>query len=401
MAGALVALWLLVAPGVAQPAATDTVDPAALREAIRMAGEYLVRVCDSNGRFEYIRHPSPFVKVRPSYNMLRHAGTMYALADYHRWSGDAQALAAIERAAVYMRTRCLKPVEGADGALAIWSGREIDGDSGPARAKLGGAGLGLVAFTHLERLKPGSVPREEMAGIGRFILFLQRDDGSFVMGFTPSEGGKDADWQSLFYPGEAALGLCLLSDLDGERRWREAALRAMKYLALSRKGSADVPADHWALIATAQLLQGDKDAVSPEDRALLLAHARQICLGMLQNKDDTSADPVIRGAWDADGRTTPTAIRVEGLVAILDLASEGDDALRQEILKAIDAAVAFLIRSQVRDGLLAGGIPKTPKQADLAKDPTAAEIRIDYVQHALSAFLGYGRRLGLAADGRR
>lgn len=389
---AALALLGCACPAVSPPASAGGVDPSALRSAIELAGAYLIRVCDSNGRFEYVRHPDPFVRIRPSYNMLRHAGTMYALADYYRWSGDAAAIAAIERAAGFMRSRCIKPVDGAEGALAVWSGPGIDGDSGVPRAKLGGAGLGLVALTSLEALKPGSVPKEDMAGIGRFILFLQREDGYFVKGFTPSAGGKDEDWQSLFYPGEAALGLCMLADLDGDKRWRTAALKGIKFLALERKGEADPPADHWALIATAKLLAGGGDGVGTEDRALLLSHARQICLGMLKNKDVTDADPVIAGAWDLDGRTTPAATRIEGLLAILDLVSEGDGQLREAILGAVDAGVAFLVRSQVRGGLLSGGIPKSPKPGDAM----AAEIRIDYVQHALSAMLQYAARLGVS-----
>ncbi|HPA19602.1 MAG TPA: hypothetical protein PLU30_17775 [Verrucomicrobiae bacterium] len=402
LAGILAAIALLVAwavPLVAAPApdAGSAPDATALRSAITLAGGYLIRVCDSNGRFEYVRHPDPFVRLKPSYNILRHAGTMYALADYHRWSGDAAALAAIERAAGFMRGRCIRPVEGAEGALAVWSGPGFDGESGVPRAKLGGAGLGLVALASLEALKPASVPRDEMMGVGRFILFLQREDGHFVKGFTPSKGGKDEDWQSLFYPGEAALGLCMLAEIDGDRRWRDAALRGIRYLAISRKGEGNPPPDHWALIATARLLGHHAEGISPEDRALLLSHARQITMAMLNDKDATDANPVLSGAWGLDGRTTPTAIRLEGLLAILDFISQGDEHLRTVILGAVERGVAFLLRTQVREGLLAGGIPKSPPVAGPGADPMAAEIRIDYVQHALSAMLQYARRAGVSA----
>lgn len=392
---ALAALVAAASPAAIHPSTTQAVDPAALRSGIEMAGHYLIRVCDSNGRFEYLRHPDPFVRVKPSYNILRHAGTMYALADYHRWSGNDAALAAIERASGFMRSRCVRSVEGAQGAMAVWSGPGIDGDGGVPRAKLGGSGLGLVGLASLESIKPGSVPLEEMRALGRFILFLQREDGYFVKGFTPSEGGKDEDWQSLFYPGEAALGLCMLSDLDGDARWRDAALRAIKHLAITRKGEVAPPADHWALIATARLLAGGDKGTGPGDRALLLAHARQICLGILQDKDPTDDHPVARGSWSLDGRTTPTAIRLEGLLSVLDLVSEGDAPLRAAMLASVEQGVAFLLRSQIRSGPLAGGIPKSPLQDGPSRDASAAEVRIDYVQHALSAFLGYARRVGV------
>lgn len=373
------------------------VDPSVLRSGIRLAGEYLVRVCDSNGRFEYVRHSDPFRRPRPSYNILRHAGAMYALADYHRWSADPAALAAVERAAGFLRSRCVRPVEGISGALAIWSGASIDGDSGPARAKLGGAGLALVGLTNLEALKPGSVPREEMAAIGRFILFLQREDGFFVKGFTPSKGGKDDDWQSLFYPGEAVLGLSMLFEIDGDVRWRDAAVRGLKFLATSRRGQVP-PADHWALIATARLLEKHTAGASAEDQASLLSHARDIVRAMLDDRDDIGADPLLQGSWGKDGRTTPTATRLEGLLAIMDLASKDDPAMRKEVEAVVEHGIAFLLRSQFREGILVGGIPKSVLQAQPGADPMAGEVRIDYVQHALSALIQYARRLRITSN---
>lgn len=376
----------------------NTVDPSALRSGIRLAGAYLARVCDSNGRFEYVRNADPLVRPKPSYNILRHAGAMYALADYYRWSSDPLALAAMERAAGFMRSRCIKPIEGVAGALAVWSGAAIDGDFGSPRAKLGGAGLGLVGLASLESLRPNTVPRMEMEGIGRFILFLQREDGFFVKGFNPSKGGKDEDWQSLFYPGEAVLGLCMLSEIDGDKRWLNAALRGLRYLSVSRKGEKTPPADHWALIATARLLTRHPETTTGDDKALLLSHARQITEGILADQDATYSDPALRGAWDMDGRTTPTAVRLEGLLAMMEVVPKEDAALRQAIEGACARGIGFLLRSQVRDGILVGGIPKSARRSGPGADPMAAEVRIDYVQHALSAFLAYAKHLRILAQ---
>jgi hypothetical protein len=47
-------------------------------------------------------------------------------------------------------------------------------------AELGGTGLGLVALAAARETDPKSMPLEQLQALGRFQLFLQRDDGSFV-----------------------------------------------------------------------------------------------------------------------------------------------------------------------------------------------------------------------------
>ena len=63
---------------------------------------------------------------------------------------------------------------------------------------------------------------------------------------------------------------------------------------------------------------------------------------------------------------------------------------------AINEGMQFLLRSQIRSGKFAGGIPRAihtlPEdhpQLTKSFNRRAAEIRIDYVQHALSAMLEF------------
>ena len=68
---------------------------------------------------------------------------------------------------------------------------------------------------------------------------------------------------------------------------------------------------------------------------------------------------------------------------------------------AISWGIEFLLRAQVKSGRYKGAIPRSPARIQ-STDPRAVrfntkatEVRIDYVQHALSAFIGYKRLLGL------
>ena len=68
---------------------------------------------------------------------------------------------------------------------------------------------------------------------------------------------------------------------------------------------------------------------------------------------------------------------------------------------AIHQGIAFLVRAQVRSGELEGAIPRAVGSNQPAGsrrlpflDPRASEVRIDYVQHALSAMIRYLEILG-------
>ena len=82
----------------------------------------------------------------------------------------------------------------------------------------------------------------------------------------------------------------------------------------------------------------------------------------------------------------------------------GDHPIVPQVTRAVHRGMAFMLRAQWPDGQHAGGIPMAiewlpddgrPETARF--NANATEIRIDYVQHALSAMLQY-RQLGLAAS---
>jgi hypothetical protein len=99
------------------------------------------------------------------------------------------------------------------------------------------------------------------------------------------------------------------------------------------------------------------------------------------------ANQALDGSFDPTGRTAPTATRMEGLLAALEFLPNGN--LRTEVKSTIDHGIAFLLHAQIRDGLYAGGMPG----ADIPTETGSADIRIDFVQHALCAWLRYQQQL--------
>ncbi len=357
-----------------------------LQEPIQLAARYLQQSCQPDGQFIYRIHLDPEITQKPRYNILRHAGTMYALAMHYQESGDPESRSALLRAAQFLRERCMAPPPEEGELLAIWSRPELNGSGDPLQAKLGGTSLALVALMSLEKIQPGSTPMEELRRLARFLRWMQKPDGSFYSKYIPSQGGRRDQWTSLYYPGEAALGLLMLYERDRAAEWLQSAANALSYLARSRHGKSGVPADHWALIATALLLPHYNSA--PTSRQAHVNHAKQICKAMVAEQVQ-HGDPQLRGAFSSDGRSTPTSTRLEGLLAALTFLPAEESRLRLRIQEAVDRGILFLLRCQVREGEFAGAIPR----ALLNDDRRAREVRIDYVQHALCAMILYQRSL--------
>ena len=380
-----------------QPAATRPAAPTTgeIEKAIALGADYLAGVCKADGRFVYRINLDPNVTVQPKYNVLRHAGAMYAMAMRHQWRANKATKDALIRAGEFLRKRCVGPVEGKPDMLAVWSRPEMTGSRNPLTVKLGGVGLGLVALLSLEKVAPGQTPLADLRKLGRFVLFMQREDGSFHSKFIPSTGGLDATWISLYYPGEAALGLLMLYERDPRKEWLQAAANAIGYLARSRKGRPRVPGDHWAMLATAKLLPLYEKVKPPVPREQIVAHAVQVCQSLIAGQITDASDPRVFGCIDKRGRTTPTATRLEGLLAALTFLPAEQAPLRRRISTAAEMGIVFLLRSQVKSGDRAGAIPRATvpmagtSQTAKRFNHRRGEVRIDYVQHAISAMIQY------------
>lgn len=365
-------------------------DQKALHEAIHRSADYLEQAVLETGQFRYLINLNPKIRVPETYNVLRHAGALYAMALYEEWAHNQKLGEEIKRSVDYFRITFIGPVEGIADVDAVWSPPEIT-NRYPLQAKLGGTGLGLVALTAIEKILPGTTSEEELRRLGRFLLYMQKEDGSFYSKFIPRQGGRSDRWISLYYPGEAALGLALLFELDPDPQWLEGARRALLYLARIRAGrGSHVEADHWALLATRQLLQiGSLDS---EDRERLISHAKQICRKILSERHRSPINPFHSGSIGRSGDTTPTATRLEGLLAALDFLPPTEAALRESIVKAIRSGIPFLLRGQVKTGKHAGAVIQTVSPFPFIKvGRRSQEVRIDYVQHAMSALMQYDR----------
>ncbi len=386
-------------PPTAHDANKTATGPSATRQnlqaAIDRSAHYLADACDAQGRFVYRINLDPSVKVVPRYNVLRHAGAIYALAQYCQRSPDAKTKSALLRSAQFLRHQCMAPAAENPNFLAVWSDPELVGGDHPRQAKLGGTGLGLVALLSVEQVEPGFTPIDELRKLGRFLVYMQKSDGTFYSKYFPDTGRNDT-WKSMYYPGEAALGLLMLYEQDPSPQWLHTATKTLVNLARGGAQQSTTFPDQWYLLALGHGLDTSHDSSMTSVQDELLEHARHICRDMVQEQRKQLDDPMIEGCFTPEGRTCPSATRLEGLIAAMQYLPQEDEHLLGNIRDTVQRGLPFLLASQVRDGPHAGALPRfkpgfVPDGISDGEKPRMQEVRIDYVQHALSAMLAYQR----------
>mmetsp|Transcript_6662 Transcript_6662/g.10994 ORF Transcript_6662/g.10994 Transcript_6662/m.10994 type:complete len:520 (-) Transcript_6662:241-1800(-) len=412
---------------------SDEVSLAKLSGFITLATSYLVRVShtehqdpQNTGKFTYIAYldedlPLDFTHHKQkAYNLLRHNGAIYSMALSYGRNPDEEVLEAIERSVAYLKREAIGPVPDVSAAedvmddqnhwqdlptipnlLAAWETKGMTGDQDSAKAKLGGAGLALIALVSMEQITPGVSDMTYLRSLGEFIKYMQHEDGSFTCRYIPSEGGREDGWTSLYYPGEAALGLVYLSSMETDevlkQKWINVAAKAIMYLESIRRTQelTEIESDHWALLATRQLLPL-LDQKSKE-YWLVYDHGVRVVKAMMAGHSKQELKEESKGCFTFDGRTCPTATRMEGLIAALSFvrpsemfASDREDhaeTLLDRMHHDIKLGISFLIESQDTSTMhnMHGGVPVRYPSAN----SKAMEVRVDYVQHSMSAMIAY------------
>jgi hypothetical protein len=366
-----------------------------LDKSIALSAKYLANSCNDQGRFLYRVNLDPSVKIKPKYNTLRHAGSVYALAMYTGRNSDGNIRNALLRSARFLIEKAIRPIPERDDLLAVWSPAKMCGREGRDKVKLGGTGIGLVALIEAEKVIPGLISLEKLRRMGRFILYMQKNDGSFYSKYLPEWGGRDDSWTSLYYPGEAALGLLMLYEKDPSSEWLQGAASAMSYLSKIRHRKVIVEADHWALLATESLLKAGGNFEQTVTMDVVIRHGIKICRSILGGVSRYHEESPEYGALTESGSTTQTAIRLEGLLATMSFLPDNDDILNKQIVSAVREGMVFLLRSQIQQGKYIGGFPRIAPFALMNKKENRSdkdrdtEIRIDYVQHAMCAMMQY------------
>jgi hypothetical protein len=120
-----------------------------LARAIDLSVRYIENACGPSGKFVYRVDPNSG-RLATSYNIVRHAGAIYALAMYNRSHTDAKTVGAMVRAVSFMRANYIAPEVRSRG-LAVWSRAALRWASGKTegafwRAGVGGQGVASASY---------------------------------------------------------------------------------------------------------------------------------------------------------------------------------------------------------------------------------------------------------------
>ena len=355
------------------------VTAANVRAAIDAATDYLLR-SERYGMFEYIVDArGSFGRHDAGYNLPRHAGTAYFLAQSARVTGRADAREASKRALEWVISTYGR---ACGGALSLCL---VEGE----RADVGAAALTLVAVSELARTDSDGSLRIWATALGTFLLAQQRPDGEMMHEYDFARR-TPIDVQYLYYSGESALALLRAHEVTHDARFLEAARKLLVRLSTTAwafPGSRYVyNEEHWTCIA---LGESDGRLESPSLRDF----CRRVYLwnDRLQYRHG-------EGPWDSEGgygatrfllpRTPPAATRGEAFVAAFGALARHGDA-PEGMRRHVERALSQLLAHQYRPGptrffsdppRLVGGMPGS------VVDP---DVRIDYTQHAGSAFVRY------------
>ena len=347
----------------------------ALRSAAIEGAEFLLRHQNSEGMYAYIYDARSGRPMMDGYNIPRHSGATYFLAQVDRVTGHPQARAGAMRALRFLeRTR----LEQCDGNLCIV-------DFG--RADVGSAALTVVAASEVLLQGEDPLARRLVEGLSAFLRAQQREDGELMHEFN-IETGEPIDVQHLYYSGEAAFALLRAYRATGDERNAEAARRLMTHLTGASwdfLGSRYYYGEeHWTCIAA-----GEGRESAPSDEAIDFCRRWWEWNDVLQFRDGETPWPV-GGAYGVGPvvmpRLTPVGSRTEAFIGTyLMLRDAGMETAGVRAL--VERGLGQLLRYRWAPGpthLFAdpggaqGGVPGSP--IDLS-------ARNDFVQHAGSSWV--------------
>ena len=354
----------------------DPVTRADLEAAVNAGADYLLRALRPSGMYFYNYDPVADRKVNDAYNWPRHAGTTYSLALVGRIlerpdlvNGAARALGRLER----------QLDDGPDGSLCLLAKGEC---------YLGSSALGLLALAEY-RLASGDDRFDESAfRVRDYIVSMQRPDGLFYHVWKP-DTGIDREKMKLYASQQAVFALGRFAAAYGDKKTLDVAGKGMDFLAGPYwnhfLGSYFFGQEHWSCLAAQELYE-----------QLHKPKYARYCHGIGVNYDNLThgrgETPFVEdvGGMSITHFFTPhtggTATAAEAMVSAVILGkAEGLDV--DPIAEQLVATYGFLLKGQVSDHdtfwmrrprLAIGGFYESQ---------TKTRIRIDNVQHAISAIV--------------
>ncbi|MBA2542500.1 MAG: hypothetical protein H0V17_22855, partial [Deltaproteobacteria bacterium] len=361
------------------------INAAVLRAAALDGGRYLIGHLAPNGRYIYEHDVGSGLQTDPkgpSYSMPRHAGTTYFLAELYRITKEEWLREPIERAFAHLA----ELMGNKKCTSTLPDGTPIDCvmDRNDRIATLGSTALSVVALAEYQRATGDKRYLPTATKLASFILWMQRDDGSFRHRYDPASRKADDTAQDLYYSGEAALALARMHVITGEAKYAQGAERAVDWLVdwydffMSGFFYGE---EHWTCISAEATWPAAKN---PKYRDFCHGYGaflrqQQPEAGEHPDEDD------LAGSYNFTPflmpNNTPAGSRTEAMISAYLLGRHHgtpDGAVREQVRGALQYVLGQQLRPDTDFNVVGpgyGGIPGSPIDRN---------VRIDFVQHVCS-----------------
>ncbi|MDF3067688.1 MAG: hypothetical protein K0R38_3289 [Polyangiaceae bacterium] len=361
----------------------------AVESAVEAAQSYIVAAQERDGTFRYSLDPESGKEDRATLNLPRQAGTTYALCEL---DPGKRVRRTVQRA-----LGAFEPTERRFGDISALQDAGIYG--------LGKSALPLLAMLRC-REQVGPENDRLIGQLTRLMLRLQRENGSFYPELDVKTARGKGDHEILYAAGQAVLSLVLveqqLGDLKGSQAEPLPSAEALKRAIDSAMGFYGGPywprplrdffffEEGWHCLAARHALTSHRNDAY-----------EQLCMDYVASRlryvtraAETSEPNFVGGYGLGDlfpPRNTATSGLGEALNASISIKQKRGLPVAED--KAILAdLVTFLLRAQwTSAGCYACRVPRLVV-GGFSQQLAAPDVRIDYVQHAMSA-IGHGGRL--------
>ena len=333
----------------------------------------MLRHLNNDGSFVYEYNPITG-KRSDSYNILRHAGTAYTLAELYGYTGDKKYILGAEKALLYLKKQ-IKPCPNNLGPACVVEAGET---------KLGGNALAVLAFTKYMAVTGTRKYVQEAKQLTDFILNTQSKTGEFLV--HKIYGDTVDSFRSRYYPGEAIFALVSLYNLNRDSKFVDAAHRGALWLTVR---DATIPdskliLDQWLLYGLNELHENNNDEryVKYAKRFVNIASVRQ-------HNSNIDEEIVWNGGYGNPPRGTLAAIIDEGLgAAYYVFLRSRDSEYASKTLEILKNGIRFQLHTQYTAENIVSLKANPAGLGGFRNYLDEYTVRIDYTHHSISALLG-------------
>jgi hypothetical protein len=334
-------------------------------------GQFLYMYHLTDGKLDY--------QSRGYYNLPRHAGTTYALANLFRITKLKRFGDGAKKAIAYLAKLAAGKCKG-PGFRCIANG---------SNASLGSTALALVAITEY-RISTGDPTYDKLGTqLANFLLYMQRKDGSFRHMYFVNKKKPDEEAKLLYYSGEASLALAKSFRAWKDKRYIKAAEKGLDWLV----GPQVTPLpfrfafgeEHWTCQAARAVWPQVK---KPEYLKFCVNFAKYIKRQQWDPQESAFDDFI--GGYGFTPLLPPHAngsgSRTESNVSVFELAKFHKKPTGY-LKNQMKLALAHILRHQRRPENCWLCANPAHSEGAVASSPIELDIRIDTVQHTTTGLI--------------